>query len=117
MAIWAKLWPLAPFWANRYWLVLHVAWPWQHLGHGLDLLRSVVTAWIFPRMIDASDTNTGCMSTRQHQQIATRNGVTKLLSQQGHLIRGHRSLNLHLEHGVTSQMLQETLNGRLGHED
>ena len=67
-------------------------------------------------MIDASDAYTGCMATREHQQIASGNGIAKLLSQQSHFIRGHCGLNLHLEHWITSQMLQKTLNRRLGHE-
>ena len=68
-------------------------------------------------MIDTRDTNTWCMATGQHQQITTRDGITQLLSQQSDFIRGHRSLHLDLEHGITPQMLQEKLNRRLGHGD
>jgi len=78
-------------------------------------MRSVVAAWIFTTMLDASDKDTGCMPTREHQQIATRDGIAKLLCQQSHFICSHRSLNLHLEQEITSQMLQKTLNMRRGY--
>ena len=65
-------------------------------------MRSVVAAWIFTTMLDASDKDTGYMPTQEHQQIATRDGIAKLLCQQSHFIRSNVSLNFHLQQGITS---------------